>query len=419
MVKNKTYNHKKRVTYYQNLDKYLNYNKNVSKVNIDNNPDCIIRSNVINLKPNQGIDLLKAMLSLENKFSSKNDCKLIEYKDPSKVTVIKDKSNLEDDLDLEYEIIHQKIDSIKDLIILGKNYEKIFKPKNKRFNLNLKILSKLVKPLEELNEMIGMENVKEAIFNKLILYLQNLGSNDYHHVVISGQPGMGKTHVAKIIGKIYTGLGILSKGKFTEIKITDLKAGYVGQSELKTQKLLEESLGNVLFLDEAYSFGSHSDNIDSFSQNIIDIINPFIEKHKNDLVLIVAGYKDDLDNRFFKGNQGLKSRFGLFLDIKPYSHIDLSKMFTLKIQMNEWFLDNDVDAFFFKKYYQYFKFFGRDIENFISKCKIAHAKRVLFENPEKKKIINQEDINSAIQIYMNESQKKINKNPESFFSMYC
>ena len=359
------------------------------------------------------------MLSLESKFSSKNDCKLIEYKDPSKVSVFEDGSNLEDDLDLEYEIIHQKIDSIKDLIILGKNYEIIYKPKNKRFNLNLKILSELVKPLEELDEMIGMENVKEAIFNKLILYLQNLGSNDYHHVVISGQPGMGKTHVAKIIGKIYTALGILSKGKFKEIKITDLKAGYVGQSELKTQKLLDESLGNVLFLDEAYSFGSHSDNIDSFSQNIIDIINPFIEKHKNDLVLIVAGYKDDLDNRFFKGNQGLKSRFGLFLDIKPYSYIDLSKMFTLKIQMNKWFLDNDVDTLFFKKYYQYFKFFGRDIENFISKCKIAHAKRVLFENPEKKKIINQEDINSAIQIYMNESMKKINKEPDSFLSMYC
>ena len=86
-------------------------------------------------------------------------------------------------------------------------------------------------------------------------------NTDYNHIVLCGGPGMGKTHVAKIIGKIYTKLGFLSKGEFKEIKLTDLKAGYVGQTEIKTQKLLDESKGCILFFDEAYSLGSEKNLI--------------------------------------------------------------------------------------------------------------------------------------------------------------
>ena len=370
MVRNYSYEKELRKSYYHNLDKYLITDKKKKCVKFSDLPLILPPGNIQNkstqytnsensiicnreIQPNQGINLIKALMNLENRLKIKNTL-TIDMNNVNKLAYNNDEINY------EFEIIKDSINNIKDLIELGKQYKSIFKPMKKKFSLNIRVLSDLVEPLEELNNMIGMENVKEAIFNKLILYLQGLGNNDYNHVVISGCPGMGKTHVAKIIGKIYTAMGLVSKGVFKEIKITDLKSGYLGQSELKTQKLLEDSIGNVLFLDEAYALGS-DDKIDSFSQNIIDILNPFIEKHRENFILIVAGYKEDLNTRFFSGNQGLKSRFSLFIDIQPYSAVDLSNIFKLKIKENNWFYDdNDItECFFFKnvKYHMLKEFY--------------------------------------------------------------
>ena len=304
----------------------------------------------------------------------------------------------------DFKILENKIEDIDDLITLGEQYKRNIVSKEKRYNLNLRVLSEMVNPLKELNNMIGMDNIKQSIFNKIILFLQGLDNinKDYQHIVLCGGPGMGKTEVAKIIGKIYSKMGILSKGDFKEVKLTDLKAGYVGQSEIKTQKILDEAKGCVLFIDEAYSIGSN-DKIDSYSQGILDLINPYLDKNKNDFILIIAGYKDDLLARFFRGNQGLKSRFGLWLEIDKYSGNDLKKIFIKKIRDYEWTInDNEIDDKFFTEHKEHFKFYGRDIENFFSKCKLAHAKRVLFDLPESKKKILKEDIMNGYKIYKKE-----------------
>ena len=281
----------------------------------------------------------------------------------------------------------------------------------KQFNLNLRVLSKMVPHLEDLDKMIGMENIKNAIFDKIILFLQGLDDNpnDYHHIVLYGGPGMGKTVVAKIIGQIYAKMGLLSKGDFKEITLTDLKGGYIGQSEIKTQKILDESKGCVVFLDEAYSLGSE-DKIDSYSQGIIDLINPYLDKYRDDFIFIIAGYKTDLDTRFFRGNQGLKSRFGLWLEIEKYEANHLSDIFIKKIEDNKWNTDKDsIPLDFFTKEKEVFKFFGRDIENLFSKCKLAHAKRVLFGKPNEKKNITTDDLLSGYELYklhMNQNKKE-------------
>ena len=262
----------------------------------------------------------------------------------------------------------------------------------------------MIQPLKELNNMIGMTNIKQSIFDKIILFLQGLDNTnkDYQHIVLCGGPGMGKTEVAKIIGRIYSKMGILSKGTFKEVKLTDLKAGYVGQSEIKTQKILDEAKGGILFIDEAYSIGSN-DKIDSYSQSILDLINPYLDKNKNDFILIIAGYKDDLNSRFFKGNQGLKSRFGLWLEIDNYSSSDLKDIFIKKIREYEWLIkDNEIDESFFKKNKEHFKYYGRDIEIFFSKCKLAHARRVLYCDPSCKKNILKQDILNGYDIYKKE-----------------
>ncbi len=321
----------------------------------------------------------------------------------------------------DFKILENKIEDIDDLITLGEQYKTNIVSKEKRYNLNLRVLSDMVNPLKELNNMIGMDNIKQSIFNKIILFLQGLDNinKDYQHIVLCGGPGMGKTEVAKIIGKIYSKMGILSKGDFKEVKLTDLKAGYVGQSEIKTQKILDEAKGCVLFIDEAYSIGSN-DKIDSYSQGILDLINPYLDKNKNDFILIIAGYKDDLLSRFFRGNQGLKSRFGLWLEIDKYSGNDLKKIFIKKIRDYEWIInDNEIDDKFFTEHKEHFKFYGRDIENFFSKCKLAHAKRVLFDLPESKKIILKEDIMNGYKIYkkeLNIDNEKKNSIIESMYS---
>ncbi len=310
----------------------------------------------------------------------------------------------EDEKKLDYELLKDKIETIQDLIKLGKKYKNESNYRKKRFNINLRVLSEMVEPLTELDNMIGMNNIKSSIFNKIILFLQGLDNKnkDFQHIVLCGGPGMGKTEVAKIIGKIYSKMGILSKGDFKEVKLTDLKAGYVGQSEIKTQKILDESKGCVLFIDEAYSIGSN-DKIDSYSQGILDLINPYLDKNKNDFILIIAGYKEDLNNRFFRGNQGLKSRFGLWLEIDEYSSTDLCNIFIKKIRDYDWKIDeNEVSSKFFDKYKKSFMNYGRDIENFFSKCKLAHAKRVLFSHPDTKKNITEEDILNGYTIYKNE-----------------
>lgn len=319
---------------------------------------------------------------------------------------------LTDDEDkMPFEIIDKNIETISDLIQLGKDYDTIYKPMNKKFNLNVRVLADLVQPLEDLNTMIGMENIKKSIFNKIIMYLQGLENTnkDFLHTVICGSPGMGKTDIAKIMGRIYAKMGFLSNGKFIEAKLTDLKGGFLGQSELKTQKLLDEAKGNVLFFDEAYSLGGSDDKIDSYSQSIIDVLNPFMDKYKNDFVLIIAGYKDDLLKRFFKGNQGLRSRFGLWLEIDPYKAEQLRKIFIKKVIDYGWKInEEEIKTDFFEKNKDDFKFFGRDMENLFSKCKIAHAKRVLYCQPSEKKILNEDDLLKGFKVYKNDMN--VNKN---------
>jgi stage V sporulation protein K len=337
------------------------------------------------------------------KDSNKKDIEKTTKKTPLELT--------DDEEKMPFEIIDKKIETIADLIQLGKDYETIYKPMKKKFNLNVRVLADLVQPLEDLNTMIGMENIKKSIFNKIIMYLQGLENTnkDFLHTVICGSPGMGKTDIAKIMGRIYAKMGFLSNGKFIEAKLTDLKGGFLGQSELKTQKLLDEAKGNVLFFDEAYSLGGSDDKIDSYSQSIIDVLNPFMDKYKNDFVLIIAGYKDDLLKRFFKGNQGLRSRFGLWLEIDPYKAEQLRKIFIKKVLDYGWKINEDqIKTEFFEKHKEDFKFFGRDMENLFSKCKIAHAKRVLYCQPSEKKILNEDDLLKGFKVYKNDMN--VNKN---------
>ena len=145
------------------------------------------------------------------------------------------------------------------------------------------------------------------------------------HMAFTGNPGTGKTTVARIIGRMYKQLGLLSKGHFLEVSRTDLIAGYQGQTALKVKSLIEKTKGGVLFIDEAYSI-TENDHSDSYGRECLTELTKALEDYRDDLVVIVAGYTEPM-RKFFDSNPGLKSRFSTFIEFDDYNVEELFDIF--------------------------------------------------------------------------------------------
>ena len=189
--------------------------------------------------------------------------------------------------------------------------------------------------LAELDTYIGLAVVKQEV-RDLINMVQVYKLRQQHglpttdmslHMVFTGNPGTGKTMMARMMARIYRSLGILSKGQLVEVDRSGLVAGYVGQTALKTQKVIEKAMGGVLFVDEAYALNGRSDN--DFGQEAIDTLLKAMEDHRDDLVVIVAGYTDLMD-KFIHSNPGLESRFNRFLLFEDYSLDELVAIFKMR-----------------------------------------------------------------------------------------
>ena len=146
-------------------------------------------------------------------------------------------------------------------------------------------------------------------------------------MVFTGNPGTGKTMMARMMARIYRSLGILSKGQLVEVDRSGLVAGYVGQTAIKTQKAIEKAMGGVLFIDEAYALNGRSEN--DFGQEAIDTVLKAMEDHRDDLVVIVAGYTD-LMEKFIHSNPGLESRFNRFLLFPDYTTDEMMAIFKMR-----------------------------------------------------------------------------------------
>lgn len=198
---------------------------------------------------------------------------------------------------------------------------------------------------EKLENLIGLDNVKKEIYNLQNLALvnqkrrsQGLKANTVAmHMVFSGSPGTGKTTVARIIGEIYYSLGIISKKDVREVAREDLVAEYLGQSEIKTKKVLEEAKGGVLFIDEAYSL---SEDEDEYGKAVINTLLKFMEDNRDDTLIIVAGYTDEI-RKFIKSNPGLESRFNTYLDFPNYSTSELISILQLTITENDYSITSE------------------------------------------------------------------------------
>ncbi|MEE3493635.1 MAG: AAA family ATPase [Butyrivibrio sp.] len=201
-------------------------------------------------------------------------------------------------------------------------------------------------PMETLDKLIGLGSIKDDVkeltaFVKVQKARQEQGLKSVPvslHLVFTGNPGTGKTTVARIIAKIYKQIGVLSKGQLVEVDRSGLVAGYVGQTAIKTTEQIKKAMGGVLFIDEAYSL---SQKDDAFGQEAIDTILKAMEDNRKDLVVIVAGYTEPM-KKFVESNPGLKSRFNKYIEFPDYSVDELEEIFYMNCKKYDYKVEDDV-----------------------------------------------------------------------------
>jgi hypothetical protein len=284
--------------------------------------------------------------------------------------------------------IDEKISTVADLLAMIDKYPV---REDVEYNINMSVLHNISSELRELESMIGMTQLKKNILDQILYFLQGFsGSGDYKHIVIYGSPGTGKTDIAKILGKMYSKMGVVkappppmaSEKTKVEKKIhpvfkkatrTDLVAGYLGQTAIKTRALINECLGGVLFIDEIYSLGD-----DSFSKECADTLCEALSDHKDGLIVIVAGYETCVNERFFKLNPGLESRFSWRFTIDDYTSSEVWQIFKKKVCDSGWThsILESVGEDWFRRRYKDLPGFGRDIDALFFKVKIAHSCRM-------------------------------------------
>jgi chromosomal replication initiation ATPase DnaA len=230
------------------------------------------------------------------------------------------------------------------------------------------------------------------------------------HTVIYGPPGTGKTEVAQLIGAIFSRMGVLRKTRFKKVTRSDLIAGYLGQTAIKTADVIKECLGGVLFIDEAYALGN-AEKRDSFSKECIDTLCEALSEHKSNLMVIVAGYEKDLNECFFGCNPGLNSRFTWRYKIDDYTPVQLSKIYEKKALDCGWQLHEPVRVNWFEDNMCYFKCYGRDMETLLSRAKIAHGRRIFGSSEDKKRRLTHADLEKGMTMFIANDEVKQRKDP--------
>ncbi len=242
--------------------------------------------------------------------------------------------------------------------------------------------------LEKLNSLIGLKAVKQEVQQIInIIKVQKKGEEFGEklpplslHMVFFGNPGTGKTTVARLLAKIYKCVGVLSSGQLVEVDRGSLVAGYVGQTALKTQEVIDKAMGGILFIDEAYSL-THGKGETDFGQEAVDTILKAMEDHRDNFIVIVAGYPD-LMREFVYSNPGLKSRFNQFIYFEDYTPDELIQIFLLYCKNQGLSLTAECDEYLMQHFEMMYQnraddyANGRDVRNYFENVIKARANRL-------------------------------------------
>ena len=241
--------------------------------------------------------------------------------------------------------------------------------------------------MEQLESLVGLEDVKKDIKNlmNLVKVRKLRQENELPvppmslHMVFVGNPGTGKTTVARLISGLYAAIGVLSKGQLVEVDRSGLVAGYVGQTALKTQDVIKSALGGVLFIDEAYALSSGGEN--DFGREAIETILKAMEDHRDDLIVIVAGYTGPME-KFISSNPGLESRFNKYFFFPDYNGEQLMAIFRIQCKKNGYVLTEETEKAAVELFTQLYEERGdnfgngRDVRNCFEDMIVRQANRV-------------------------------------------
>ena len=243
--------------------------------------------------------------------------------------------------------------------------------------------------MEELNTLVGLKSVKQDLTNLINLVKirklreeRGMKQPDITlHLVFSGNPGTGKTTVARLLAKIYKVLGVVSEGQLVEVDRSGLVAGYVGQTATQTAEVVESAIGGILFIDEAYTLIKGGDEKD-FGQEAVDTLLKLMEDNRDDLIVIVAGYTDKMEE-FVNSNPGLKSRFNKYIFFNDYSGSELTEIFNNMAKKQEYDTDKEagefVEDYLTKKATAHEENFAnaREARNYLERCIERQATRIV------------------------------------------
>lgn len=377
---------------------------------------------------------------------------------PPKDDSSEDEVNRLDDepiIEQTFTTISQSIETLQDLIDVGMLFEDP-EYKHKKYSVNIAGLYKMIPALQEFQQMVGMNELKKQVVDQVI-YLSGKNNHqqfttqnactqeeihtelsterslfetllsgmakqktsckqyrmsdsvtdednnyDMFHTVIYGPPGVGKTAFAKVLARIFISLGVTQTDTFRIARRSDLIGEYVGHTATKTQKVIDESIGGVLFIDEIYALGNGGSKgeskTDSFSTECINTLNQNLTEHKGKFICIIAGYKQETEKYFFELNPGLRRRFSFYYTINGYNWEELTNILLFKInKLCHWSAVNGLEqalftTAFLKDKTSDFKHYAGDIETLLLNTKIAHCKRVFGKLESLQRVITYQDV---------------------------